>query len=331
MATVWVPSGRAKRSSAIAFSFFPGGASGPPTFPGPCPFLPSGYCIDSRGRCKAGPAPRGWRRWRGSCAGVSAPACASRRSRRRTRRLPHVRRARGSPAPRSRSGTFGAPFLATPPAESPPLVSYTVPGSAGGAGGGEAWATDRGDRGRCRIAGVMTALHLRPARLPGHPRGPVGARALPRQLLGLHPHPPRDPRQRRAVHPLGAGSPAPLAGAASGARCTLYVECGALVLAGEGHTAWEDSTFRPSSASESPISGSNVRRDPPPFPAIPVRQRRLRHLRTRVRAAPGAARGGTDGGAVRAEGGELRRGRVTVDEGNGRAWRGGRSRPISSS
>ena len=25
--------------------------------------------------------------------------------------------------------------------------------------------------------------------------------------------------------------------------CTLYVECGALVLAGEGHSEWEDSTF----------------------------------------------------------------------------------------
>ena len=148
-----------------------------------------------------------------------APACASRRSRRRTRRLPHVRRAARSPAPRSRSGTFGRSVPGYPTRrKSPARLVYCIRlgrrcrGRRGMGDRPEVTVVGAGDRrGHDRLASS-------PARLPRHPRGPVGARALPRQLLGLHPHPPRDPRQRRAVHPLGAGSPAPLAGAASGAR-----------------------------------------------------------------------------------------------------------------
>ena len=54
----------------------------------------------------------------------------------------------------------------------------------------------------------------------------------------------------------------------------LYVECGALVLAGEGHTGWEDSTFPTFERLGVPHFRLRCRRDPSSLPPVLVRERR---------------------------------------------------------
>ena len=96
--------------------------------------------------------------------------------------------------------------------------------------------------------------------------------------------------------------------------CTLYVECGALILAGEGHTAWEDSTFPTFERLGVPhlrFEVDEIRLRFPQFSCANVaygifepESGLLMARRTVVQVANLFAR----------EGGELLRGRVTVDE-----------------
>ena len=138
--------------------------------------------------------------------------------------------------------------------------------------------------------------------LPGAARGRVGAGAQPRQLLGLRAAAARNPRKRRALHPLGTRGTAALAGAAGGSRLRALrrvrrADPGRRGPVGVGgrdpfdlRTAWG--------------SAPAIRRRRGPSSISPVSLSRclVRHLRARGRSAHGATGGGAGREAVRKRG-----------------------------